>query len=449
MKNRIIIQRKFVFTALMMFALAMGAGAQTVTFREGNSVQTPDGRIGVIESFKNQEMAKVKFGENDSQYFMLTSLKVVKPPKPPRTEPLETFRVGDIVENNKGQQLRIDSIRGDSAVVRYGVGKYNVYTEKLEDLTSVKTAAARREQDNAGKLVRAQFEDDARPFFDLIIKVAPGFDPKYRLEFSFNPVAATYEGWMKELTALAVVCQKYPNLTNPLDADKNSIRKNVADWCKIAEQRTAVVKRMKNIVGEQRISSDIVSWTNQINDTLRNFDDGHVSDELQMLLYDRAAWEQKKLKFAKEIYADAGAEMPMKMFAPLNEKADELKAKIESDAPNRSWKQPNFKDAALEALARREVPTDFPGAKVFKTGMDDTTWKVRDDTSLVGSGTGYKLYRTTKGAYRFKLGSALIKLPNQPFCQIREFQVTQYKAGAGFGAAKAWIAGIGVFVKCP
>ena len=254
MKNRIIIQRKFVFAALMMFALAMGAGAQTVTFREGNSVQTPDGRIGVIESFKNQEMAKVKFGENDSQYFMPTSFKIVKPPKPPRTEPLETFRVGDMVENDKGQQLRIDSISGDSAVVRYGVGKYNVYTEKLEDLTSMKTAAARRERDNAGKLVRAQFEDDAKPFFDLIITVAPGFDPKYRLEFSFNPVNATYEKWMKELTTLSVVCQKYPNLMNPLDADKNSIRKNVADWCKIAEQRTAVVKRMKTIVGEQRIN---------------------------------------------------------------------------------------------------------------------------------------------------------------------------------------------------
>ncbi len=448
MKNKIITFNKYIFAALLLFALAIGAAAQTVTFREGNSVQTPDGRIGVIESFKNQEMAKVKFGENDSQYFMLTTLKVVKPPKPPRTEPPETFRAGDLVENDKGQQLRIDSISGDSAVVRYGVGKYNVYTEKLENLTSVKTVAARRERDNAGKLVRAQFEDDSKPFFDLIITVAPGFDPKYRLEFSFNPVNATYEKWTKELTALSVVCQKYPNLTNPLDADKDSIRKNVADWCKIAEQRTAVVKRMRTIVGEQRINGDIARWISEINGALRD-SHGHVSDELQMLLYDRAAWELRELKFARKIYADAGVEMPMKTFAPLDEKVAELKAKIEQEAPTRSWEPLKLTDAASEGTVKRAYPTQFPGVQIHKTGMLFATWKAVDDASLVNSSSDVKIYLITKGAYRYKLGLSLVKLPNRPFCQIRQFQVTQHKAGAGYGAAKAGIAGVGVFVKCP
>ena len=64
-------KRKFMFAALLTLALAGFAAAQSVVFKQGDTVQTPDGRTGFIESLKNQEMAKVKFGENDSRYFML------------------------------------------------------------------------------------------------------------------------------------------------------------------------------------------------------------------------------------------------------------------------------------------------------------------------------------------------------------------------------------------
>lgn len=65
--------------------------------------------------------------------------------------------------------------------------------------------------------------------------------------------------------------------------------------------------------------------------------------------------------------------------------------------------------------------------------------------------TDYKVYRTTKGAYRYKLGLALVKLPNQPFCQIRDFQVQQDKVGAGHAAARLHrpLGYTGIFVKCP
>jgi len=48
-----------------------------------------------------------------------------------------------------------------------------------------------------------------------------------------------------------------------------------------------------------------------------------------------------------------------------------------------------------------------------------------------------------------RISIALVKMPNSSFCQIREFQVRQQKAGAGFGAAKASLGGAGIFVKCP
>lgn len=427
--------------------------AQTLNFRQGDTVQTPDGRTGKIESFKDQEMAKVRFGPgtNDAQYFMLTDLKVVLPPKPPRTEPIETFSVGDMVEDQNGKQLRIDSISGDTAVVRYGVGKYNVYNAKLEDLVSVKTAALRRERENAGKVIRAQFEDEARPFAIVVRSLAHAYDPKFRQDgISITDKPATYEKWRKDLESLSAICQKYPNLTNRPGADADNISQNPADWCKLAEQRTAVINKMKATVGGQYAGTTVQSWTNKINSAMRDRN-GSIKDDLQMLLYDRAAWEQKELQKIRKTYSDAGETMPSDLLASLDEKVNELKAQIERDAPTRSWTQPPYTDAALEGMARRAYPAQSPGVKVFKTGMTFTTWKAMDDTSLVGSGSDYKLYRTTKDAYRYKLGLALVKLPNQPFCQIRDFQVQQDKAGAGYSAARLHLplGYTGIFVKCP
>ena len=426
--------------------------APTLIFHQGDTVQTQDGRTGKIEGFKNEEMAKVRFGPgaNETQYFMLTTLKVIKPPKPVLSGPSEVFHVGDTVVNASGQRLTIDSIDGDTAIVRYGIGNYNVYKAKLSELMTAKSAAAKTEGENEQKIIRAGFEDDAKPFMILVRTVARGLDPKYSMSVPFNPEAATYDKWIKDLEALSLVCKKYPNLTSRPGADLGNIGQNPADWCRIADQRTAVVKRMQVIVGEQRIDSEIDLWTHKVDEALRNRD-GYVKDDMQRLLYDRAAWEAKELKFAKKIYADAGAVMPADAYAKLDEKVAELKAKIDRDAPTRSWTQPQYSDPASEAMARRAYPSQFPGVRVYKTGMTYTTWKAMDDTSLAGSGTGYKIYKTTIGAYRFKLGLALVKLPSQPFCQIRDFQVQQDKAGGGYSAPRMNLplGYTGIFVKCP
>jgi hypothetical protein len=425
------------------------ASAQTLIFKEGDTVQTPDGRTGKIESFKDQEMAKVRFGSgaSETQYFMLKDLKVVKAPK---TEPIETFRVGDLVKAPKFPEGRIISINGDKATIRFGNGRYDTGVELLENLISPQALAAKTERENAGKLVRAQFEDEAKPFLILVRTLAFAYNPKYRMEISFRDEPATYQKFSKELDALYAVCQKYPNLTNPADARENNINQNMGDWCKMAEQRTAVIKRLKTAVGDQSANATINSWKLKIDEKLRNWN-GYVKDDLQMLLYDRTAWEQKELASAAKKYADVGEKMPPDLLASLDEKVAELKAKIEEDAQTRHWTQPDYKDAAFEAIVRSAYPKQFPGVKVYKTGMTYATWKAEDDTSLVGSGTGYKVYRTTKDAYRFKLGLALVKLPNQPLCQIRDFEFHQDKTGAGYSAAKLYLplGYTGIFVKCP
>ena len=424
--------------------------APSLIFNEGDTVRTQDGRTGKIESFKDQEMAKVKLADGSSQYFMLTTLKVIKPPKPALSGPSDVFRVGDIVVNASGQRLTIDSIDGDSAIVRYGAGNYNTYKAKLSELMTAKAAAAKTGDENAQKISRAGFEDEAKSFLILVRTVAAGLDAKYSMGVSFNPDAATYDKWLKDLEALSGICKKYPNLTSRPDADVGNIGQNPADWCKIADQRASVVKRMQIIVAEQRIGSAIQAWSNKIDEAMRNRD-GYVKDAIQQLLYDRTAWEAKELATTRKMYADAGAVMPADAFAKLDEKVAELKAKIDRDAPTRSWTQPQYSDPASEAMARRAYPSQFPGIKVYKTGMTYTTWKAMDDTSLASSGTDYKIYKTTIGAYRYKLGLALVKLPNQPYCQIRDFQVQQDKAGGGYSAPRMNLplGYTGIFVKCP
>ncbi|CAN5532548.1 hypothetical protein BH10ACI3_BH10ACI3_18500 [soil metagenome] len=367
-----------------------------------------------------------------------------------------TFRVGDrVAVAATNQEGVIESLtdRGDGAKVKFGPGKYDFQWVLFKDLISPQAAAMARlrEQDEIKqKPLRAQFEADAQPFALTIRAVAHAYDPKFRHDIGFTDKPETYEKWRRDLAGLSMVCQKYPDLTSRPGADADNISQNIGDWCKIADQRTTVINKMKGSVGAAFAGTVVQSWTNKINSAMRDRN-GSIKDDLQMLLYDRAAWEQKELQKIKKSYADAGETMPPSLLAPLDAKVDELKAQIERDAPTRSWTQPPYTDAALEAMARNAYPTQSPGVKVYKTGMLFTTWKAENDTSLIGQTSDYKLYRTTIGAYRYKLGLALVKLPNQPFCQIRDFQVQQDKAGAGYTAAKLHrpLGYTGIFVKCP
>ncbi len=392
-------------------------------------------------------MAKVKFGANDSQYFMLTDLKkAVDPAKP-------TFRVGDKVFKD-GQPGVIEAIERNGYKVRYGPGKYAFKYERAEDLMSPQQAAAEQErqrQEQTQKPLRAQFMDEAAAFMQTIYKLAPFYDSKYnQIGTGITQENKTYEEWRRDLESLDIVCRKYSNMTNPaMDSIYQSdVKYFPADWCKIASQRTEILQKTKRAVGDTFAKADIKSLMIGIERAL-NDEEGYVSSEIQTLLYDRAAWEQSILPAMRKYYLDANAVVPPEILKPLEEKTAELRAKIEREAPTRGWTQPSYADAALEAVIRRQSLTDFPGIKILKIGMDFTTWVARDDKSYVGSDSKFKYYRITPGAYRFKRGLALVKLPNQPFCQVKNFQLTQYKAGAGYGAAKPTISGGGTFVKCP
>lgn len=292
-----------------------------------------------------------------------------------------------------------------------------------------------------------KFNNEAGDYTETVYALAHTYNPKFRNAGSITASAAGYAKMKQDLEALDAVCQRFPNLKNRDGAPPDNIGQNPADWCLMARQRDTLIPAVKGTVAGIRGGQNATRWINKVN-TAMHRPDGQVSDELQMLIYDREAWKSKELGAFNKRYETGGTPPE---FLPLFKKADEFKAQIERTAPTRNWTQPAYSDVGFEAAVRAAYPGQFPGVKVYKTGMTSTTWKAMDDTSVISSGTDYTLYKTIIGAYRYKLGLALVKLPNQPFCQIRDFQFTQEKAGAGYSASKLRtpLGATGIFVSCP
>lgn len=442
MKSRILMSKKLMLAALLAFALVAGAAAQKIDFSIGDTVQMPNGKNGVIESLEG-EVAKVKIG-NEFDFVAVQDLKRVE------TAPTRTFRVGDQVVSGSGQAGVIESLSpdGKGAKVRYGQGKYDF---KWEAFVNLKTPAEGRSDAEQEKMAKV-FRVEARPYLKSVRLLEQFYNPQ---AMDLKGTGLDEEGRQKaavELAELDRICRtKYPNIENEKPINPTAevlLDSRFADQCAIARERETLLQKGKMRYLTYDVEQEIENWSAKIDHTIRN-GSGYVNDEMQTLVFDRAAWEKKNAENIRKKYAANGETMPADAFAPLYKKADEFKAQIEREAATRSWTQPKFKDAALEALARREVPTDFPGAKVLKTGMTYTTWEVRDTATYVGSDENIRFYRITPGAYRYKEGLVLVQLPNRPFCQIREFQILQRKEGAGYGAAKAYGSNTGIFVKCP
>ncbi len=442
-KNKTLDKRKFMFAFLLTLVLSVFAAAQNIDFRIGDTVKMPNGKTGVIESLEG-EVAKIKTG-NELDFVAVQDLKKVE------TVPTRTFRVGDqVVSSNSGQAGVIESLSpdGKGAKVRYGNGKYDFKWEAFVNLKTPGEGQRDAEQEKMAKVFRVE----TRPYLGSVRMLQQFYDPK---AMDMKGTGIDEEGRKKaavELAELDRICRtKYPNIENekPINpAAEVLLDSRFADQCGIARMRETILKKAKARFLALDTEQEIDRWTLNINHTTIN-GGGYVDDDLQMLVYDRAAWEKKKAEYIRKKYAASGETMPPDAFAALYKKADEFKAQIESDAATRSWTQLKLTDAALEALGRKQFSAELPGAKVFKTGMTYATWEVRDRTTYVGSDSKFRYYRIAEGAYRYKRGLALVQMPNRPFCQIREFQVTQQKAGAGYGATTAGVASTGIFVKCP
>ena len=256
----------------------------------------------------------------------------------------------------------------------------------------------------------------------------------------------TAAGWQELTTRLGELdrlCKtKYPGVTNTGTAwllHQGNLDYKYADWCKMAARRddlgqatrVATAAHMATVPGADDLKRAL------------EYEDNRVVDDIQLLMYEPDKWKAQNSAKMKPHFATYGVEMPANFFDDMLVKAAELKAKIDQGTTGRSFKTSATRDAAVESFIKGKFVAEYSGSQVLSSRVDYPNWVKRESLSLVGSGTGYKLYKVEYNFY--KRGWVLMKMPNRPYCQAREWIVGR---GAK-GLVAVSTSSQGTFMKCP
>ncbi len=253
-------------------------------------------------------------------------------------------------------------------------------------------------------------------------------------EFSYaGGTPTTQAGWqelMSNMASVDALCKgKYRGMSNrtPSPVWGGPITGNLdarfGEWCAIADRRLELEPRVRS---DAAANMAIVPGAD---DLKRSFEypDNRAVDDVQLLMYETDKWKAQNSAKLSSHFANYGVAMPSNFFDKVIEKAAELKTKIEQGAPGRSFDTSATKDAAVESFIKGKFIAEYPGSQVLKASHSYPNWVKRESLSLVGSGTGYKLYKVEYNTY--KRGWVLMKMPNRPFCQAREWIVGQGAKG--------------------
>lgn len=249
-------------------------------------------------------------------------------------------------------------------------------------------------------------------------------------------------GYMAEIDSL---CKgKYRGVSNRTPSvawggpRKGDLDARYGEWCSIADQRLALEPRVRSDAASRMAS---VPGADDLKRAL-GYLDNRVVDEIQLLMYEPEQWKAQNSAKMRSHFASYGVEMQANFFDEIIAKATELKAKIDAGAPGRSFETSAARDAAVESFIKGRFLAEYPGSQILKSRIDYPEWVKRESLSLVGSGTGYKLYKVEYNFY--KRGWVLMKMPNRPYCQAREWIVGR---GAK-GLVAVSTSSQGTFMKC-
>lgn len=268
--------------------------------------------------------------------------------------------------------------------------------------------------------------------------------------FNSRGTPTTPAGWQEVLGRLGEVdalCKgKYRGMTNRSPSvawpgpKKGDLDARYGEWCKIADQRLMLEPRVRT---DAAIHMASIPGADELKKSLE-YQDNRAGDDVQMLMYEPDKWKAEHSVKLKPHFANYGIEMPSNFLDEVLVRAAELKAKIDQGAPNRSFEMSaaSARDAAVESFIKGKWIAEYPGSQVLRTSHSYPQWAKRESLSLVGSGTGYKLYKVEYNSY--KRGWVLLKMPNRPFCQAREWIVGR---GAK-GLVAVTTSSQGTFMKC-
>lgn len=338
----------------------------------------------------------------------------------------------------------VEAVNGGNVRVRFGnmdnqVVTLPVSSPKLRLSGAAAGGGETRPPDN----VQQAFAAEAAPKYRRVVaQFAHFYDP----QFNYGGGPARPDEWKAAMDLLAALdsdCRsRYAGVRDfqgityirPGDVDYR-----FAVWCDIAAKRVQIEPRGRSLMAKQMVN---MGYTDENLNFGFNEPDNPVRWETQQLIWERDKWRAEKLAWLKPKYAEHGAQVPPDAFDTVEKRAEELKAKVLRDAPNRSYKQPMYRDAAAEAVVKSAFAKEYPGVQVLKIGLDYRTWVQRKSLSYVGSDEIFRYYRVNYNSY--KRGTALLKIPGRPLCQMHDWVV----GNAGGRIVPAGVGGSGTFMRC-
>lgn len=339
----------------------------------------------------------------------------------------------------------VERVDGNNVRVRFGNMDNQVVTlptnsPKLRMGTAGRNPLESVPPDNLQKA----FMNEAAPKFSYAVAAfAPYYDAQFNKAGGGVPDSDIWKKSVTDLAELDSLCKsRYRGITDyrsPGYIREGSVDYRFGVWCDIAANRTEIEKKARVGVARTLIN---LGYTDE---NLRfgfNEPDNPVRWETQKLIWERDKWRAEKLAWLRPKYAEYKVEVPADATAAVEAKADELKAIVLRDAPNRSYKQPPYRDAAVEAVIRAAFAKEYPGAQVLKIGLDYNTWVQRKSLDYIASDDIFRYYKVSYNSY--KRGTVLLKIPGRPLCQMHDWVVGR---GAS-GIVPAGVGGSGVFMRC-
>ena len=354
-----------------------------------------------------------------------------------------TYRVGDEVECQcRGSQWmrgRVEAISGGQVRIRWGNMRDQFYVVPAERVRAI---------DRGDSPQTVAFQNAFRAAaLDKYFRAVQMFSSFYSDEFNnYRGTPTTPAGWQEVMTKLAeldALCKgQFAGVTNTRHDSllrKGEIDYRYADWCQIAARREQLAPLVRASAAAHMLT---IPGESDLNRAFENKDgEGWVNDDIQLLMYEPAKFKQKHLAIVKKHFATYGVDVPADLFDAVEKRAGELRSLIEQTASTRTFEQPRFKDPAVEAFVKGKLVAEHPGAQIIKSGTGYPNWSKSDSLSYLGSSTSARYYKIVSEFH--KRGRMLVKLPNRPFCQQREWVVERASGKFYSNPTRG-----GVFMKC-
>jgi hypothetical protein len=353
------------------------------------------------------------------------------------------FNVGDEVELSQWSsgwiKARIESMDDRDYKVRFGPGTYNFVMVSranpalIRDPKKAAVVAGQRQLHEA-------FMSEAKEFRPYVYAFRHVYHEELKPTYGFSPAATPAERQqaVRELARLDTLCKsKYAGMTDNLTSSrKDMLEERPAVWCEIAANRSGFEKAAQAHTSNEALRSFSRSFVDDI-ESAKDAPGDKIKEEIQIIVFERERWVGSLATAYARFFQDAGVAPSPQLFKDVFAKADELKAKIEAEAPTRSWDSPTLHNPALEGFVRNYYASYRKGVQILKIGM--TMNAFRTFKNSLGIPTSQVIS-----------GSALVKVPNRPFCQNQVFELKkEYLGGGRFSAVQSSYIGVeGTFVKC-